>query len=60
MQVVLLIWTDGKSKVPISMRLWQKGGKSKVELATEMLREACGELQGCGTAGEIFQEIVEL
>jgi hypothetical protein len=40
MQVVLLIWTDGKRKVPISMRLWQKGGKSKVELATEMLREA--------------------
>jgi len=40
MQVVLLIWTDGKRKVPISLRLWQKGGKSKVELAIEMLREA--------------------
>lgn len=40
MQVVLLIWTDGKHKVPISMRLWQKGGRSKVELATEMLQEA--------------------
>jgi SRSO17 transposase len=40
MQVVLLIWTDGKYKVPIAMRLWQKGGQSKVELATEMLREA--------------------
>jgi hypothetical protein len=40
LQVVLLIGTDGKRKVPISMRLWQKGGKSKVELATEMLREA--------------------
>src|SRR2546423_2925411 len=40
MQVVLLIWTDGKHKVPLSMRLWQKGGKSKVELAMEMLREA--------------------
>lgn len=40
MQAVLLIWTDGKRKVPISMRLWQKGGKSKVELAEEMLREA--------------------
>jgi hypothetical protein len=42
MQVVLLIWTDGKRKVPLAMRLWQKGGKSKVELATEMLREAAG------------------
>lgn len=40
MQVVLLIWTDGKRKIPVSMRLWQKGGKSKVELAQEMLREA--------------------
>jgi hypothetical protein len=37
---VLLIWTDGKRKVPISMRLWHKGGKSKVELAQEMIREA--------------------
>ena len=40
MQVVLLIWTDGQRKVPLSMRLWLKGGKSKVELAIEMLREA--------------------
>lgn len=40
MQVVLLVWTDGNKKVPVSMRLWQKGGKSKVELATEMLEEA--------------------
>ena len=40
MQVVLLIWTDGRRKVPISMRLWQKGGRSKVELAQEMLQEA--------------------
>ena len=40
MQVVLLVWTDGQRKIPLSMRLWQKGGKSKVELATEMLREA--------------------
>lgn len=40
MQVVLLVWTDGKHKIPVGMRLWQKGGKSKVELATEMIREA--------------------
>ena len=40
MQVVLLIWTDGQRKIPLSMRLWQKGGKSKVELAQEMLFEA--------------------
>jgi SRSO17 transposase len=40
MQVVLLVWTDGKRKIPVAMRLWQKGGESKVELATEMLQEA--------------------
>lgn len=40
MQVVVLVWTDGKRKIPVSMRLWQKGGKSKVVLATEMLQEA--------------------
>ena len=40
MQIVLLVWTDGHRKIPVSMRLWQKGGKSKVELAQEMLSEA--------------------
>jgi putative transposase len=40
MQVVLLVWTEGKRKIPISMRLWQKGGKSKVEFAAETIREA--------------------
>ena len=40
MQVVVLVWTDGHRKVPVSMRLWQKGGKSKVVLAQEMIREA--------------------
>ena len=42
MQVVLLVWTDGAVKVPVGMRLWQKGGRSKVALAEEMLREARG------------------
>lgn len=40
MSVVLLIWTDGKRKVPLGIRVWQKGGKSKVELAEELLRQA--------------------
>jgi hypothetical protein len=40
MQAVLLIWTDGHIKVPVGMRLWQKGGASKVALAEELLREA--------------------
>ncbi len=40
MQVVLLIWTDGKWRIPLGLRIWQKGGKSKLKLAEEMLREA--------------------
>jgi putative transposase len=37
---VLLIWTDGKRKVPLGIRVWRKGGKSKVVLAEELLRQA--------------------
>lgn len=40
MNVVLLIWTDGRRKVPLGMRIWQKGGKSKIEFACEMLEAA--------------------
>jgi hypothetical protein len=39
-QVVLLIWTDGRVRVPLGIRLWRKGGYSKVELAAQLLREA--------------------
>ncbi len=39
-QVVLLIWTDGVVRVPLGLRLWKKGGYSKVELAAQLLREA--------------------
>lgn len=43
-QVVLLVWTDGSVRVSLGVRLWQKGGHSKVELARQLLREAerCG------------------
>ena len=40
MSVVMLIWTDGRRKVPLGIRVWKKGGKSKVELAAELLRQA--------------------
>ena len=40
MSVVLLVWTDGKRKVPIGLRVWQKGSKSKVRLAEELLRQS--------------------
>jgi DDE family transposase len=39
-QVVLLIWTDGRVRVPLGIRLWRKGGFSRVELAAQLLREA--------------------
>src|ERR1043165_7349305 len=38
---VLLIWTDGDTRVPIAARLYEKSsGKSKLDLAIEMLQEA--------------------
>jgi putative transposase len=40
MQVVLLLWTKGKWKVPLGIRIWRKGGPSKVELAIGLLRQA--------------------
>jgi transposase len=40
MQVVLLIWTDGRWRIPLGLRIWLKGGKSKLKLAEEMLCEA--------------------
>jgi putative transposase len=40
MQVVLLLWTNGKWKVPVGIRIWRKGGPSKVELAIGLLRQA--------------------
>jgi len=40
MSVVLLIWTDGRRKVSLRLRVWQKGGKSKIEFACQMLAAA--------------------
>jgi len=40
MQVVLLLGMDGKWKIPISLRLWRRGGPSKVELASGLLGQA--------------------
>lgn len=39
MQVVL-VWTDGKGKVPVGIRIWRQDGPSKVELAIGFLRQA--------------------
>ena len=40
MQVVLLLWTDGKWKVPVGIRIWRKGGPSKVAFAIGLRSQA--------------------
>src|SRR5262249_15714263 len=38
--LVLLIWTDGRRRVPIGIKVWRKGGSTKVVLASKLLRWA--------------------
>ena len=40
MQIVLVLWTDGKWKVPLGIRIWRKDGPSKIELASGLLSQA--------------------
>jgi putative transposase len=40
LNVVALIWTDGRRRVPIGIKLWRKGKQSKVVLAAKLLRWA--------------------
>jgi putative transposase len=35
--VVLLVWTDGQSRIPVAFRVWKQGGASKYALALELL-----------------------
>jgi hypothetical protein len=43
--VVLLVWTDGQSRIPVAFRVWHKGGLSKFDLALELLSYARNRLQ---------------
>src|SRR5919108_1154072 len=43
--LVLLVWTDGTLRIPLSLRLWRKGGPSKNELALELLSYARNRLR---------------
>jgi hypothetical protein len=45
LSLVLLVWTDGTLRIPLSMRLWRKGGPSKHELALELLSYARNRLR---------------
>lgn len=40
LNVVALIWTDGRRRVPVGIKLWRKGKQSKVVLAAKLLRWA--------------------
>ena len=35
--LVLLIWTDGRTRIPLGMQRWRRGGPSKYALALELL-----------------------
>jgi hypothetical protein len=43
--VVLLIWTDGRVRIPRGIRLWHQGGPSKYVLALELLSYARNRLR---------------
>jgi hypothetical protein len=42
MQVVMLMWTDGKLKLPIAIEVYQEDGPSKIKIAKRMLKKAQG------------------
>jgi DDE family transposase len=43
--LVLLVWTDGRLRIPLGLRLWRRGGPSKYELALELLSYARNRLR---------------
>jgi hypothetical protein len=45
LSLVLLVWTNGTLRIPLSMRLWHKGGPSKYVLALELLSYARNRLR---------------
>jgi putative transposase len=51
--LVLLIWTDGHVRIPLGIRLWHKGGPSKLVLAWELLSYARNRLH-CRPAYVLF------
>jgi DDE superfamily endonuclease len=44
--LVLLVWTAGTLRIPLSRRLWRKGGPSKDALALELLSSVRNRLRG--------------
>jgi putative transposase len=40
LNVVVMIWTDGQRRIPVGIKLWRKGGPTKIVLAARLLRWA--------------------
>jgi hypothetical protein len=49
-QVVLLLWTNGKWKVPVGRRIWRTGGPSKVEFAMGVVEASAA----AGAAARVY------
>lgn len=43
--IVVVIWTDGFWRIPLGLRIWSKGGKSKPDLALELISEIRNKLK---------------
>jgi putative transposase len=56
LSLVLLVWTNGTLRIPLSMRLWDKGGPSKYVLALELLSYARNRLR-CSPAYVLFDAL---
>ena len=54
MGLVLLIWTDGRIRLPIAYKLYKKGGKSRTDLALELLSYARNRLKLKRVQGVLF------
>jgi hypothetical protein len=39
LSIVVVIWTDGVWRIPLGLRIWSKGGKTKPDLALEIISE---------------------
>jgi hypothetical protein len=44
--LVRLVWTDGRLRIPLGLRLWRRGGPSKYMLALAWLSDARNRLRG--------------
>ena len=40
LNIVVLAWSNGEITIPLAIKLWKKGGKSKYALALDLLRYA--------------------